>query len=124
MKIYYIRNTHDEFNNYRGDSYFGIETYPDPKTSTQKEFDNITARNRYHSSFELPFGVHTWRGSGEKYKLTFDEIYQSTIDAYKDGAHDGRMMEMPTDYKHSVIGMMDSLVFMIAHKMVVTKIEI
>jgi hypothetical protein len=99
MKIYFIRDTHDENGNYRGDSYFK-ESYSDK---------------------QLPFGVHTWGRSGER--LTLEEIYKTTEHLYKTGACDGILMDMPADYNHSVEGMLKSLSYMIDLKLVKTDID-
>ena len=61
---------------------------------------------------------------GDKYKMTFDEIYKETIACYKGGGCDGREMDMPNDERHSIAGMLKSLAFMVEHKLVRTEIEI
>jgi hypothetical protein len=100
MKIYFIRNTHDENGNYRGDEYFG----------------------KYDSTKDLPFGVHVWGHSGEK--LTFDDVYKRIVEMYNGGASDGIPMEMPNDDKHTVEAFLKGLAYMIKKKLVIVQIEL
>ena len=62
MKIYFIRNTHDETGNYRGDSYFGkVDMNKEyEKSPTQATLDLARSFNQQLTDQELPFGVHTW----------------------------------------------------------------
>jgi len=126
MKIYFIRNTHDENRNYRGDAYFGkidMMTFHNTKPMPpQEEWDKANDFNRWFDEQQLPFGVHVWYGSGEKYKLTFDEIYKRIIEGYEGGAHDGRSMKMPNDEKHTVGAFLKALAFMVEKKLVTVQI--
>lgn len=70
MKIYFIRNTHDENGNYRGEEYFGMidfmkfhNTKPIPP---EEDWEKARQHNKTYQEQELPMGVHTWHGSGEK----------------------------------------------------------
>jgi len=134
MKIYFIRNTHDEHGDYRGDEYFGLidmasfakdffKKYGGSSTpAIESEWDKAVEHNRIYQKKELPFGVHTWYGSGENYKLTFDQIYRRTQEMYIGGAADWTN-EMPNDERHSVEGMLGSLSFMVKNKLVLVKLE-
>jgi len=125
MKIYFIRNTHDENRNYRGEEYFGMVSFTNlhktKPVAPEEEWEKARKHNQEFQDHELPFGVHTWYGSGEKYKLTFDEIYRRTIEEYKGGACDGSM-EMPNDEEHTVEAFLKALAFMVEKKLVVVQI--
>lgn len=125
MKIYFIRNTHDEKGHYRGDGYFGmIDMYKDfhnkKPMPPEEEWDKAVEFNRNFQEQELPFGVHVWEGSGEK--LTFDQIYQRIRNLYIGGAYDGKVMLMPDDEKHTIPSILKALAFMVEKKLV--KVEI
>lgn len=104
--VYFIRNTHDENNEWRGDSYFGIPDHMDHQARTEFE------------AKELFFGVHTWNGSGEK--LTFDQIYQRTLDMLRGGAYDGKWDK--SEYRFSPEATLKALSFMIEHKLVLVEV--
>jgi len=125
MKIYFIRNTHDENRKYRGEEYFGMidfaTLYNTKPMPPEEEWEKARQHNQSFSNQQLPFGAHTWHGSGEKYKLTFDEIYRRTIEMYIGGAADWTN-EMPKDDEHTVEAFLKALSFMIEKKLVTVQI--
>jgi hypothetical protein len=126
MKIYFYRNTHDENGQYRGETYFGMTDWikdfhnrkpmpPEVEWERAREFDE------WFSKQQLPFGVDVWHGSGEQYRLTFDEIYRRIWEMYKGGAADWPN-EMPNDERHTVESMLKALSFMVEKKLVVVQL--
>lgn len=104
MKIYFIRNTHDENGNYRGEEYFNYPT-------------DLELRNKYEES-EIFFGVHTWNKSGQK--LTLEEIHKETLAMIKDGSYEGPYKEKDI----SILNLLKGLAFMIENKLVTVEFEL
>ena len=126
MKIYFIRNTHDENGNYRGDEYFGKIDYikqfkqrlESKNPATEKEINEWQQHNKNIEEQELFFGVHTWDKSGRK--MDFDEIYQATYNMINSHAYSGLLD--PKDPRLTIEGHLKALAFMIEHKLVVANV--
>lgn len=130
MKIYFSRNTHDEKDGYRGDDYFGMidtskwmreHTLHGTPLPPESEYEKAYEHNRQYQDKEIPFGVHVWYGSGERYKLTFDEIYSRVIEMYIGGAAEPQR-SMPNDERHTVEAFLKGLAFMVEKKLVTVQI--